>query len=65
MFEDFLIDHGVYADYMSEFEKHRTVSFGFFLNNTPQELLIKMAFEWDKTVKGAEFWIGIHDKWVS
>ena len=65
MFEEFLHNHGIYEEYMDEFDRHRTVTIGQFYNATPIDQYIIKAFEWDKTLKGFDYWESIHNKWVS
>ncbi len=64
MFEQFLIDHGIYQDYMTEFEKLRDITLGQFYNATPSDEYIISAFEWDKTEGGYDYWEKINDVWV-
>ncbi len=65
MFEEFLHNHGVYEEYMDEFEKLRDVTPDDFYNATPVNEYIISAFEWDKTEKGFKYWSDVNNKWVS
>ena len=65
MFEEFLHNHGVYEEYMDEFDRHRTVTIGQFYNSITPDKYIIMAFEWDKTEKGFKYWSDVNNKWVS
>lgn len=64
MFEQFLIDHGIYEEYMKEFKSFRNVTLAAFLHATPFNEYIISAFEWSTTDKGFNYWSLIHDKWV-
>ena len=64
MFEQFLIDHGIYAEYMREFKSLRNVTLEAFLQGVPIDEYIISAFEWDKTLKGFDYWKSIHNSWV-
>ena len=65
MFEQFLTDHGIYEEYMSEFEKQRDVTFAMFFNSNYHDTYISGAFSWRNTKKGYDYWELINDMWVS
>lgn len=66
IFKEFLEEQGVYSRYMELAEKHldtyRTLD-EMFNQKTPSGW-ISGVFVFSMTDEGAEYWWGIHDKWL-
>ena len=68
MFERFLKGYKIYYRFRENFELYNIVKgsqFDTFLHSTEPTLYVTLAFSWNKTEQGTEFWEKIDKKWKS
>lgn len=66
IFKEFLNKEGVYSRYMELAEKYLDtyITLDEMFNQEPINVWISVPFVFSMTDEGAEYWWGIHDKWL-
>lgn len=62
-FTNFLLSNNVYKEFLDNFYGSRN-SISDYLRNTPERDYFYVAFSWDTTKEGVEFWKEINRKWL-